>query len=550
MSAVLGPIAMLLLVAVAYMTGSPDAQTWIYNTVGFIAFGVFAARWWKERDQGFGPGAFLTIAFGFLALGDFTYFHHESLFGSPAGFPGIPDVLYQLGGFGVLAALGLMLKRVRADTADGVDAALIFTMLATVSWFFLIEPYATDPSLDVPSKVASVAFPATTVLVFGMVSWVVLARPRLTPTSVWLIAGFALYYGADVIYVRQAIDGTYVGGWIDLGWVLGYWSWAIAGRCRSPILGDAPGRRPVLDRKRILWLASAGLLGPAVLFVSSRNRIDIDARELVAGCVVLFFLALVRMALFASALDRQRVELVGLVAQLEDADMDRRKLLTAVLTSSESERSRLAAELHDGSIQHLSAINLELELALMALAESDVAQANDCISSAQEGVQKEVASLRTVMRELRPPALHESGLQAAMEDHGRAFQEREGVTCVIHCDAGAAVESFEATILYRVFQEAVGRSGLNPHVKVVHVSVAENDGHIVLEMADDGAAVDAGRPTAHDLALEALRERVEVAGGRLEIAVDPSVGTHLKAVLPSTGKEVADLETETTPVGR
>lgn len=545
------PVVALALVSLAYMLGSPSLQSFIYNSSGFVALGIFTIRLWRERDQGIGPGALLTLGIAFLAFGDLTYFHHELLFGGPAGFPGIPDLLYQLGGIGIVAALAVMIVRAQADRADGIDAALVLTMLAIVAWFFLIKPYATDPSLSAFSKVASVAFPATSVLIFGMVSLVILARARLTRTSLWLIAGFVLYYGADVIYVRQAIDGTYQGGWLDLGWVLGYGCWAIAALCNSPILRAAPERPPApLNRKRILWLTSVGLVGPAVLVVSSKQHIDIDASELVVWCVFLFFLALLRMGLLASALDKQRTELVHLVTQLEEANTDRRKLLAAVLNASEVERSKLAAELHDGSIQHLSAINLELELALMALAELDGERATDCVLSAQEGIQRETAALRTVMRDLRPPALDTSGLQAAMEDYGRAFTEREGVACLIDSNLDPGIAPFAATILYRLFQEALGNAGTDPLVTSVHVSIQQASDQILLDISDDGPWVGTPvRGSGHLVALDALRERIEMAGGALRIVRAPSGGTLVQAALPLSTKEEADDTSEAIAIG-
>ena len=91
---------------------------------------------------------------------------------------------------------------------------------------------------------------------------------------------------------------------------------------------------------------------------------------------------------------------------------------------------RIAAELHDGPVQHLTALDYRLESAAVQLGRNP-ADASSIIKRAQESLRKQVGELRTMMTQLRPPALDELGLEAALADHMYAVQAASGIRCTL-----------------------------------------------------------------------------------------------------------------------
>ncbi|UJA18946.1 GAF domain-containing sensor histidine kinase [Thermoleophilia bacterium SCSIO 60948] len=199
------------------------------------------------------------------------------------------------------------------------------------------------------------------------------------------------------------------------------------------------------------------------------------------------------------------------------------------IESSERERGRWARELHDETLQGLGALRLLLSAALGR----DEAQLRSRVSSAVEQLETEIANLRGLIAELRPGALDQLGLADAIE--GLADHHRETTGIDVEATVGTCRDmeldpELESGV-YRVVQEAL--TNVAKHARASHVSVAvECDGQALrLEVADDGAGFDTGDPNA-GFGLLGMRERVELAGGSLELESAPGVGTRLAAELP------------------
>src|SRR5207249_8812465 len=110
---------------------------------------------------------------------------------------------------------------------------------------------------------------------------------------------------------------------------------------------------------------------------------------------------------------------------------ERASLLDRTVQATEQERKRLALELHDGPVQHLAALDLILESVGLALRPSAESKPGQLIKKVQVRLRDEVSGLRRLMTELRPPALDERGLEAALRDHVNSVQARSGVLCAV-----------------------------------------------------------------------------------------------------------------------
>jgi signal transduction histidine kinase len=196
------------------------------------------------------------------------------------------------------------------------------------------------------------------------------------------------------------------------------------------------------------------------------------------------------------------------------------------IAAAEAERRRWARELHDQTLQGLAALRLVLgaglgggEAALRAAAEQAVAQAGD-----------EIVALRSLISELRPPALDQLGLEPALEGLVSQAGSANGLqTELDYAVPGRLAPDLESTI-YRLVQEALTNVGKHARAEHVDVVVREHDGMLTVRVRDDGVGIDASG-AGQGYGLVGMRERVELADGELELASGAG-GTLVEARIP------------------
>jgi signal transduction histidine kinase len=212
------------------------------------------------------------------------------------------------------------------------------------------------------------------------------------------------------------------------------------------------------------------------------------------------------------------------VAVAQSVAQDR---LRQSIDAAEAERRRWARELHDQTLQGLAALRLVLSAGLGA----DEAALRAAATEAIGQIGEEIANLRSLIAELRPPTLDQLGLEPALE----AVVSRAGVTNGLETEfsydlAERPGPDLESTI-YRIVQEALTNVGKHARAERVVVEVHDHDGLIVVRVADDGVGV-SGSGAGQGFGLVGMRERVELAGGDLELRSDAG-GTTLVARIPA-----------------
>ncbi len=204
------------------------------------------------------------------------------------------------------------------------------------------------------------------------------------------------------------------------------------------------------------------------------------------------------------------------------------------LAATEQERGRWARELHDETLQGLAAVELGLAAAARERDHDAVAQA---IGAAISQLQGEIAGLRALITELRPPALDHLGARAAIEALA-ARAMRNGLEVDVHVDL--TYEQTEAcrrpapeleTALYRIVQEALTNAGKNGRATRAVTEVVESDGMIEVTVRDNGVGFDPAAATT-GFGLLGMRERAELQNGSFEIESAPGHGTVVRATLP------------------
>lgn len=221
------------------------------------------------------------------------------------------------------------------------------------------------------------------------------------------------------------------------------------------------------------------------------------------------------------------------VAMAQSVQEDR---LRHSLESAEAERRHWARELHDETLQGLGGLRVLLSAAQRTSVSPDT---RDSLATAMNEVEREIDNLRAIITELRPASLDELGLVPATETllarhraiHGLEIEAEIEATAT-HNGHGRYAPEIETTI-YRLIQESLTNIAKHAEADCVKVALRERGSRIEVEVRDDGKGFPASssKTTGGGFGLVGMRERVELAGGRLEVE-SSSHGTRVAATIP------------------
>lgn len=206
-----------------------------------------------------------------------------------------------------------------------------------------------------------------------------------------------------------------------------------------------------------------------------------------------------------------------------------RHAMAQLLDAQESERERIALELHDERAQALAAALLTLRQSERAATDGEAGAANQ---AARELIQETIRSLRELAVELRPKVLEDFGLAPAVEGLAASFEERHGIDIEVGVETGGErlPPELELTV-YRAVQEVLAGVAVPTAGGQVRIAVERGAGavRVLVEHAPGPGQPATG--TGELPELESLRERVRLAGGRLVERSD-GAGTLVRVELP------------------
>jgi two-component system sensor histidine kinase UhpB len=208
-----------------------------------------------------------------------------------------------------------------------------------------------------------------------------------------------------------------------------------------------------------------------------------------------------------------------MLGRLED---ERSYTAAAVLQGQETERARLARDLHDECNQALTGVLLRLQATMQHAPEDIRAELRDTKEVATTAMDE----LLRLARELRPAALDDHGLQAALRTQVERFSDQTGVPAELRVyDELADLPHHEQTVVYRVVQESLSNVARHAEAAQVIVEVGRDHGRPVVRVADDGVGFTLHDARADGIGLVGMRERARLARGRLEVQSAPGRGT-------------------------
>jgi signal transduction histidine kinase len=221
------------------------------------------------------------------------------------------------------------------------------------------------------------------------------------------------------------------------------------------------------------------------------------------------------------------------------------------LAAAEGERKRWARELHDETLQSLSALQLGLARAQRS-GEHDALEG--AIDQSVGQLDESIANLRALITDLRPAALDEIGTQAAIE----ALAERttqQGVEVDVSLDLAFEqgrestrhVAELETT-LYRIVQEALTNAAKHGGATRAMVEISEDQSTVHIKIRDDGKGFDPSAATS-GFGLLGMRERAHLLGGELLIEASPGQGACVQASIPVARRAEQDIDMRAARVG-
>jgi signal transduction histidine kinase len=220
--------------------------------------------------------------------------------------------------------------------------------------------------------------------------------------------------------------------------------------------------------------------------------------------------------------------------ELRRADEARRLLLERLVSAQEDERRRIAGDIHDDSIQVITAAYLRVELIRQALGDDPH---SDSLAKLDEALRASIERLRHMIFELRPAMLDTAGLAATIQEHLDQWTRQTGASHTLSTRLEREPGPLVRTTLYRIAAEAL--ANVRKHARATHVDVdlAQESSGFLLRIADDGVGIRMLPETTQTdhFGVSMMSERAAMAGGWCRVeAHGPNLGTTVTAWTPGS----------------
>jgi len=211
-----------------------------------------------------------------------------------------------------------------------------------------------------------------------------------------------------------------------------------------------------------------------------------------------------------------------------------------ILKAQEEERHKIARELHDGPAQTMAGLIMKLEY-LERTSGERIDQIPNELANIRQGIRENLADIRRIIFDLRPPQLDSRGLVGSISDYLSEFESRYNISTDLQVVETSADNPFlEKTLeftVFRVIQEALNNVARHSEASFVSIKFELADESVNLMIKDNGCGFDVKsldrQPSlASGYGIAGMRERVGILGGKLNIQSGKERGTRLIARIP------------------
>lgn len=223
---------------------------------------------------------------------------------------------------------------------------------------------------------------------------------------------------------------------------------------------------------------------------------------------------------------------------LHQSQQGLRQLIAHQVDIKESERKRIAREIHDDLGQNLLALRIDVSM-LAVRTGNRHPKLHQKVNTVLNHIDTTIKSVRAIINNLRPSVL-DLGLTAAIDWQIKEFQRRSGIACTLTVDSedfDAELDDDRATVLFRILQESLVNVARHAQASQVGIHLSNDGKRIAMSIIDNGVGLHPGcRRKANTFGLLGIDERVTSLHGELLIDGDPETGTMISISIPMEPK--------------
>jgi len=225
------------------------------------------------------------------------------------------------------------------------------------------------------------------------------------------------------------------------------------------------------------------------------------------------------------------------ITERKQAEQMQREFGKQLLQAQESERARLARELHDDITQRLALLAMNAD---RLDSETDLSEQRKTMRGIRDSLIVLSEDVHSLAYKLHPALLEHLGLGEALQAECDRFSRQESISVDVKLDGLPTEIAPEARLcLFRIAQESLSNVARHANAQSVQVSLRSLDGGLQLRVADDGAGFDhAEEPRQPSLGLAGMRERVRLLEGKLDIESRRGHGTTVSGWIPLKSQAV------------
>ena len=284
----------------------------------------------------------------------------------------------------------------------------------------------------------------------------------------------------------------------------------------------------------------------AIIFVSAVHMTDLDKLKGYArGAVDYISVPVVPELLRAKV--SVFAELHRKARQMEDLNVELRRLSSMLLNTQDEERRRIARNLHDGLGQDLTATKLMVE-SILANAQTNEKN-RQTATDLRTLTDRMIHDIRNMSYLLHPPMLDEIGLNFALVWYLDGFSKRSGIQTAIESTPSEfpRLTADLETAMFRVVQEALTNVLRHSEAKHASISLSRSEKEVVLTVKDDGKGISEAiaecRPGSVGVGIAGMKQRVKEFGGELQMRHADPAGTVVVVTIPLTTEPKPSLPT-------